>query len=233
MTESADLATPLAAFVAGVATSVHCTLMCGPLGCALLGSRTAAVQERRQAALCYHATRLISYTAIGTLLGAIGMSAAGIFHASISRLLPWAMVFLFVMLAFGWERKLPQIPFFGRWLFRLKLWSGSLPRNRAAALLGVVTPFLPCGPLYLIFGVALVSGSWLTGATLTASFALGTIPLYALVQVGALQWQAELPASAQLWTRRGLALGSAILVGGRAIVHSGSLFIPLKCLLCH
>jgi sulfite exporter TauE/SafE len=233
MMEAADLATPLAAFVAGLATSVHCTLMCGPLGCALLGPRTAAGRKFREAVLCYHGLRLASYTAIGALLGAIGMSAAGIFHTSISRLLPWALVLLFVVLAFGWERKIPQIPLFGRWIFRLRLWTGALPRYRAAAMLGAVTPFLPCGPLYLIFGVALVSGSWMSGAILAASFAVGTIPFYAMVQIGALHWQAGLSANAQLWIRRSLALGSAILVGGRAIVHTGSLLVPLKCLLCH
>ena len=229
---AADLATPLAAFVAGAATSVHCTLMCGPLGCALLGARSASPGEWRRAALFYHASRLVSYTGFGALLGAIGMSAAGLFHAPISRLLPWFMVLMFVVLAFGWERKIPQLPFVGRWLFKLKLRTAALSRNQVAILLGAVTPFLPCGPLYLIFGVALVSGGWITGATLMASFAAGTIPLFAIAQLGALSWQAHLSPNAQLWTRRGLALGSAMLVGGRAALHSGSLLAPLKCLLC-
>jgi len=229
----ADAATPLAAFIAGVVTSVHCTAMCGPLGCALLGSKTASPKEWRRAALYYHISRAISYGVWGAFLGAVGASAAGFFQAPLSRLLPWAMVMLFVVLAFGWEQRLPRIPFLTRFLVKLNLRAAAWPRQRVAVVLGAATPFLPCGPLYLIFGVALISGSWAHGALLTTSFALGTIPLFALAQIYALGWQAQLTPRAQLWTRRGLALGSAILVGGRAAFHSGSLLAPVKCLFCH
>ena len=230
---AADFATPLAAFVAGMVTSVHCAAMCGPLGCALYGAKPASSAEGRDAVLCYHAARAVSYALVGALFGAIGMSAAGLFHASISRALPWAMALFFVVIAFGWERKIPRLPFVNRWIFRLNLRAAALPRNQVAALLGVVTPFLPCGPLYLAFGVALVSGSWLAGVAIMVSFALGTIPLFALAQIGALRWQGRLSPGARLWTRRGLALGSAALVGGRAALHDGSLLAPLRCLLCH
>jgi sulfite exporter TauE/SafE len=120
-----------------------------------------------------------------------------------------------------------------RWLFKLRLRTAALPRNQVAILLGAVTPFLPCGPLYLMLGVALVSGAALTGAQVMASFALGTIPLFALAQVSALHWQGSLAPRAQQWTRRGLALGAALLIGGRAVLHSDSLLAPVKCLLCH
>jgi len=230
---AADFATPLAAFVAGMMTSVHCAVMCGPLGCALLNTRNAAPGEMRKAAFCYHAARIVSYGVVGASLGAMGAAAGGIFHTSFSRMLPWVMALLFVVIAFGWERSLPRLPFVSRWLLKINFQATSLPRTRAAALLGAVTPFLPCGPLYLAFGVALVSGSWIAGAFLMASFALGTIPLYALAQFGAWRWQAQLAPSTQIWTRRIFALGSAALVGGRAFFHDGSLVAPLRCLLCH
>jgi len=230
---AADFATPLAAFVAGLVTSVHCAVMCGPLGCALLGTKPGAPGELRNAAICYHSARVISYSVAGALLGAIGAAAGGIFHASFSRMLPWIMALLFVVIAFGWEQRLPRLPFVSRWLFKINFRAVSLPRLRAAALLGTATPFLPCGPLYLAFAVALVAGSWIAGALLMASFAAGTIPLYALAQIGALRLQARLTPGAQIWTRRLLALGSAALIGGRAILHDGSLAAPIRCLLCH
>jgi len=230
---SADFATPLAAFVAGMVTSVHCAVMCGPLGCALLGTRTATRSEMRNAAISYHAARLVSYSTVGAILGTVGAAAGGLFHTSFSRALPWAMALFFVVIAFGWEARLPRLPFVGRWLLKLNLRAVSLPRVEAAALLGTATPFLPCGPLYLAFGVALVSGSWVAGASLMAAFAMGTIPLYALIQLGAFHWQARLGPKVGIWTRRTLALGSAALVGGRALTHDGSLVAPLRCLLCH
>lgn len=231
--QSLDFATPLAALLAGTITSAHCVLMCGPLGCALFGSRASAPGELRAATAGYHFARLLSYSTIGALLGAIGGAASGIFHAPLSRLLPWIMALFFVVIAFGWERRLPRLPFVGRWLLQLSQRAAALPIRKAAALLGLATPFLPCGPLYLAFSAALVSGSWIAGATLLASFALGTIPLYILGQFGAMRLQASFTPGAQLWTRRVLALGSALLIGGRASLHDGSLMAPLRCLLCH
>lgn len=230
---AADFATPLAAFVAGMVTSVHCAVMCGPLGCALFGAKPGTPREMRQAVCSYHAMRLLSYSVVGATLGALGGAAAGVFHTSFSRLLPWAMAAFFVVLAFGWERYLPRLPLVSRWLFKMNLRATLLPRSTAAALLGAATPFLPCGPLYLAFGATLVSGSWIAGATLMAAFALGTMPLYALLQIGAWRWQGAMTPAVQNWTRRVLALGSAALIGGRALTHNGSLLEPIRCLLCH
>lgn len=230
---SADFATPLAAFVAGLITSAHCALMCGPLGCAFFGSRACSAGDSRAVTAGYHSARIVSYSTIGALLGAIGAAAGGIFHAPLSRLLPWVMALFFTVIALGWERHLPRLPFVGHWLLRLSRRMATLPALWAAVLLGLATPFLPCGPLYLAFGAALVTGSWLAGTVLLASFALGTIPLYAFGQFGIMRLQSAFTPGAQVWTRRILAFGSALLIGGRATMHDGSLIEPLRCLLCH
>ncbi len=232
MSVAADFATPLAAFTAGLVTSVHCAAMCGPLGCALLGTSQARPREQVTAAAGYHGARTLAYATIGGVLGWLGNSAAGIFNAPISRLLPWALAVLFVCVAFGWEQKLPRPLFISRWLFRLNLRARSMKLPRTAALLGFATPFLPCGPLYLAFGVALVAGSAFAGAQLMAAFALGTVPLYAVAQFSAWRWQTRLAPTAWMWTRRSLALLSAALIGGRALLHDGTLIEPLKCLFC-
>ena len=64
--------------------------------------------------------------------------------------------------------------------FRFKVMGmGSTMR---ASLIGLVTPLLPCGPLYMMFGLALANGSALRGAEFSAAFGLGTLPLLALGQ---------------------------------------------------
>ena len=40
---------------------------------------------------------------------------------------------------------------------------GRLRKPAAAAMIGLASPLLPCGPLYMIFGLALFSGSALKG----------------------------------------------------------------------
>lgn len=229
---AADFATPLAAFTAGLVTSLHCAAMCGPLGCALLGGRKASAREQSFAAFSYHASRVIAYAAVGAVLGALGRSAAGLFNAPISRLLPWAFAALFMVVAFGWEQKMPRPLFISRWLMRLNLRAQSMTLTRTATLLGFATPFLPCGPLYLAFGVALVAGGAFGGAQIMLAFAGGTIPFFALAQFTAWRWQTRLAPTTWMWTRRSLALLSAMLIGGRALMNDGTLLAPLKCLLC-
>lgn len=231
--DAAAFATPLAAFTAGMVTSVHCAAMCGPLGCALLARSRAAPGELRTAAALYHVSRIASYAAIGGVLGVIGQSAAGFFGASLSRALPWALALLFLAIAFGWDRFVPQPQFISRLLLRLHLRGAAAAPCRTATALGLVTPFLPCGPLYLAFGVALVSGSFLIGTQLMAAFALGTVPLYALAQAGLLRWQARLSPLGMQRMQRALALVSALLIGGRALLNDGALLEPMRCLLCH
>ena len=53
---------------------------------------------------------------------------------------------------------------------------------RSAAVLGLATPLLPCGPLYFLISLALLSGSALHGAETLLAFGLGTVPLLWLAQ---------------------------------------------------
>lgn len=230
---SADLATPLAALAAGAATSVHCAVMCGPLSCALLGAKSASRNVWHRSVAAYHFARVLSYGTFGAAFGFLGRSAAGVFRAPLGRLAPWVMVLFLLVMAFGWERRLPQIPGIARLVVPLTRRFAGWPREFNALALGFLTPLLPCGPLYLVFGVALLSGSWISGAALTACFALGAIPLYAFTQLGAFGLQARLSPQSQTWVRRILALSSAAVVGGRALAHSDSLLAPVRCLFCH
>ena len=85
-----EATTPLAAFVAGLSTSLHCSLMCGPLAC--------AVQARP---LTYHASRLVSYTLAGALCGGLGAMVAGFLRGDLARFTPWALALVLVFMALG------------------------------------------------------------------------------------------------------------------------------------
>lgn len=192
---NSSLATPLAALVAGLATSVHCTAMCGPLACAM---KVKPVE--------YHASRFISYTAAGAMCGALGQSVAALLQGSTARVVPWAFAVVLLVLGFGLEKKIPQPRFMAAFLFRAKL-------NRS---LGWLTPLLPCGPLWLMLGAAAITGTWTSGALHMASFALGTIPLPLLLQMQAARLQRAISPQAARYTQQALALGSAGLLVWRA-----------------
>jgi sulfite exporter TauE/SafE len=72
-----ETATALAAVGAGLATSLHCIGMCGPLACAL-----------KVRPLEYHGSRLISYTITGGLAGAIGDPLVDLFKGEAARVVP-------------------------------------------------------------------------------------------------------------------------------------------------
>src|SRR5215207_2553032 len=156
-----SLATPLAALVAGLATSVHCTVMCGPLACAL---RVRPAE--------YHGSRFISYSLAGALCGAAGQTVAAALQGSTARLVPWAFAIVLIVLGLGLEKRIPQPRFMAALLLRARL-------NRS---LGWLTPLLPCGPLWLMLAAAAITGSWHGGALLMAAFVLGTMPLPWLLQ---------------------------------------------------
>jgi sulfite exporter TauE/SafE len=142
--------------------------MCGPLACAV-----------RCKPVNYHGTRLAAYTAAGALLGGFGWSLRSYFDNSASHWVPWLLAAVLVVIGFGLDKKMPQPRFISRILFKARL-------NRT---LGWLTPLLPCGPLWLMYGVAILTGSAATGALLLGSFALGTIPLFLVLQAGVLKLQ--------------------------------------------
>lgn len=189
------LATPLAAFVAGLVTSVHCVGMCGPLACAM-----------RVRPAHYQRTRLLAYTLAGALCGALGQTAALALRGSVAHLAPWAMAAVLLLVGCGLERKFPP----PRWLAR------GLFRARFSGALGWLTPLLPCGPLWLMFGVAVLAGSWWRGAGLMAAFAGGTLPLYWLAQTQFIRLQGSLSPHALRWTQQAFAFFAAALLIWRA-----------------
>jgi len=190
-----EIITPIAALIAGLATSVHCTAMCGPLACAM---RVRPAE--------YHATRFISYALAGALCGAAGQTVAAFLQGSTARIVPWAFAVVLIVLGFGLEKKIPQPQFMARLLVRARL-------NRT---LGWLTPLLPCGPLWLMLGAAALTGSWTSGTLHMAAFALGTIPLPLLLQMQALRAQRRLSPRAARWMQQALAFGSAGILVWRA-----------------
>jgi sulfite exporter TauE/SafE len=190
-----EVITPVAAFAVGLATSLHCTAMCGPLACAM---RVRPAE--------YHLSRILSYSLAGGLAGAIGEAAVSLFKGDAARLLPWALAAVLLAMAFGLEKRLPQPRFLSAFLFRARL-------NRS---LGLLTPLLPCGPLWLMLGAAALTGSWWSGALHMLCFAAGTAPLPWLLQTQAARLQNRFSPFFLRWTQQGVALLSAGVLIWRA-----------------
>lgn len=169
------------AFVAGLVTSVHCVAMCGPLSCAFMPAREGEASPHLVLTV-YHFSKLLGYLIVGALAGAFGSVILGAVQDSWLNYLPWFLVFFFIAVAFRLDRFFPKPSLLGRAYGNLTARFRSLGKPLAAGLIGFASPLLPCGPLYMIFGLALFTGSALQGAEFAVGFGLGTLPLLWLAQ---------------------------------------------------
>lgn len=202
-----------ASFALGLAGSVHCFAMCGPLACA---ARGAGVDGRWRRAWAYQGARVVAYATVGLILGATGGGAARVVSLPIERALPWVLVGLLLLSALdpiAHLRRLPAVAGSAEivaWAARLR---ARLSPVGQAAILGAITPLLPCGLLYGIAVGALASGSALRGGLVMGSFAFAAIP--ALV---AAQWGMErLGRLTPRWGRRLVPLMAAAVLIVRAL----------------
>ena len=90
-------------------------------------------------------------------------------------------------MAIRFDQRLPRVRWLGRAYSGLAARLRGRSRVRSAFALGCATPLLPCGPLYFLVSLALMSGSALHGAETLLAFGLGTIPLLWLAQTN-YQW---------------------------------------------
>ena len=172
---------------------------------------------------------MASYALAGGLLALAGDRAAALFSTAPARVLPWALAILFLAFAFRVEKWIPQSKAFAALLLRFRL--TSMRPGVVATLLGFFTPLLPCGPLYLMLGVALLAGSFAEGALLMTAFAVGTVPLLLLLQTQFTRLPFS-PVTLQR-VRQGLALISAALLMWRAVAGAEGLAAPMHCPACH
>jgi uncharacterized protein len=212
--EFASINSPAAAFVAGLVTSLHCVGMCGPLACML-----APARGERADATTVHATyqlsRLAGYTVFGVVAGTVGAVPRAFFSDTLVRFLPWVLVLFFVFVALRLDHRLPQLIWLARLRFKLQARLRTRPRVQVAAMMGAMTPLLPCGPLYFLIALAALTGSAVRGAEFMLAFGLGTLPLLWLAQsqLGWLRQKLSPRGLARFQTT--LALITAVVIGWR------------------
>ena len=212
--EFAAINSPAAAFIAGLITSLHCAGMCGPLACSLMPVRGDRA-DAQTVSTVYHLARLGAYATLGALAGGLGAAPLTWISQSALRGLPWVLVLFFVALALRWDRHLPKLLALTRVTWRLQTWLRGRSRVEAAAAMGLATPLLPCGPLYFLLTLALLSGSALRGAEFMLAFGLGTVPLLWLAQSRSVWIRSRLNP---LWlgrVRLALALAVALVISWR------------------
>jgi sulfite exporter TauE/SafE len=170
-------------FVIGLMTSLHCVAMCGGIN---LSQTIARVEQEQkptsrtstlQPSLRYNLGRIISYTLVGGLVGALGSVIAfdGFFKGIVQLIAGVFMVVMALILLgiFPWLRQfnitLPKT--------LTALVDKQRNRSKSPLVIGLLNGLMPCGPLQAMQLYALSTGSALTGALSMLVFSLGTTPL--------------------------------------------------------
>lgn len=168
-------------FVIGLLTSAHCVAMCGGINLSQCvpyqarstgGNRDLALKP----SILYNSGRVISYTAVGGIVGALG-SAVSFSNAGKGFIALAAGMFMVIMglnmlNVFPWLRKFnPRMPrAFAEKIDKKKDGKGPL-------YVGLLNGLMPCGPLQAMQLYALSTGDPAKGALSMLVFSLGTVPL--------------------------------------------------------
>jgi len=218
----ADLPLLLTVLVASLVGSLHCAGMCGVFVAMAVGAGDKVSRVKLQT--LYHGGRLVGYSILGVVAGAVGQavdlgaSAVGLNHAAAVFA---AVTVITIALASGAKElgwKLPHVPTPG--IAQKAFASGARTAQRLgtpgrALVIGLLTALLPCGWLYAFALVAAGTASPLLGGLVMAAFWVGTVPILALVGFGAGSIRQRLGAKARVAAAVLVAaLGASVLLRG-------------------
>lgn len=176
-----ELTYPAIFFLGVFASLSTCMAVVGGLSLTL--SSKFAAEQKNKATVVFHMARLLGFIILGGIIGILGKVI--IVTSTVSAILK-----LFVAFAMG---------IVGLDLLGVRIPKLVLPKSITSALgifedksgwtnavlLGVATFFLPCAFTQTMQLYAVSTGSFITGALVMGTFALGTLPVLSLVSIGA------------------------------------------------
>ncbi len=171
------------AFVIGLIASVStCMAVVGGLVLSM-SANFAKEGDKVRPQLLFHFGRLVSFFILGGLIGAVGsafqLGITGIFIMGLIVGIIMLILGLNLLDVFPWAKKFqPTLPaFFLNHVQGLK----KINHTFTPLLIGIVTFFLPCGFTQSMQIYTLTTGSFWAGAMTMGAFALGTLPVLALL----------------------------------------------------
>ncbi len=165
-------------FFVGLLTSLHCIAMCGGINLSqcLIPKSDGSTAPGWKPSLLYNGGRVISYTIIGGIVGALGsvVSFSGGARGLVAILAGGFMVIMGINM-------LGLVPVLRKVQIRMPEGIRNTlmgkTGERGPLVVGLLNGFMPCGPLQAMQLYALGTGSAAAGALSMFFFSLGTVPL--------------------------------------------------------
>lgn len=170
-------------FMIGIVASLS-TCMAVVGGLVLSVSATFANENNKvRPQLMFHFSRLLTFFILGGVIGVLG----SLFTLNTTSNFILSLIVGLIMLLLGFKllgifssvkRFLPTLPsFFGDFVKRIPKFNSTF----APVIIGVATFFLPCGFTQSMQIYTLTTGTFLQGGLTMLAFALGTLPVLALI----------------------------------------------------
>lgn len=203
------------AFILGLAGSLHCVGMCGPIA---LMIPTGNGKSKWLSLVLYHSGKILTYLIIGTLFGLI----VGTIHS-------YTVQIIFTFISGGILLLFATIPaflnlveqkgysFFNKAInFKSKL-AKSLSKDKIeySFYIGFLNGFLPCAMVYSAAIIALAQKSFMNSLIVMLLFGLGTVPLLSLFYFFSIKLKSKLKKQANTFrTLSFLVVGVFLIVRG-------------------
>jgi sulfite exporter TauE/SafE/copper chaperone CopZ len=214
--------------VIGLLTGVHCIAMCGGINLSQTlrrdgGSAPTDTYSLLLPSLLYNCGRVVSYTAAGVLVGALGsvITVSGRFQGAVQLVAGIFMVIMGINMLGLFPalrrfsprtlvRRMPKV-------FAVKM--DGRKTGQGPLVVGFLNGFMPCGPLQAMQLYALSTGSPLRGGVSMFLFCVGTIPL--MFALGAAS-SALSGAKGRVFSRRVMQAGAVLVAAlGLAMFSNG------------
>ena len=177
----------LSGFVLGLAGSLHCVGMCGPLSLALPTHHLSA-PLKWLSLFVYQSGRVITYSLLGFLFGLAGRT---IYLAGVQQWFSITLgIFILALTSFYFvQNNILQLSFLNRFYISVSRLIGKIVAGNTGAtgflLLGMANGLLPCGMVYIALAATLSFNKVYQSITFMAMFGTGTMPAMMLVACGA------------------------------------------------
>ncbi|MCC7044757.1 MAG: sulfite exporter TauE/SafE family protein [Acidobacteria bacterium] len=204
------MTTLAAGLVLGLAGSLHCVAMCGPL----VGVVSPVFGRRVTPALWYQSGRLGSYVTVGAIAGLAGAAAD---LAGVARGLSVVAGVAMLLMAVGQAAR-SQTRLGGWWTRQLTRALTAVAGVRGAHPTvsafgaGAVNGALPCGLVYAAAMAAATTGGALEGTAVMLAFGAGTLPVMLGLWTAAARVPAAVRERLRGFTPAALAVVGVILV---------------------
>jgi sulfite exporter TauE/SafE len=189
-----------AGFLFGMAGSVHCLAMCGPLAW-MSGGRSSA-------AAAYHASRVAVYVVLGAIAGAAGGAVAASGWARALAVAAGVVLIAQSLQVLAPVTRFPRV--LVSWLLR-ESWRPAGPCT-TAAILGAANGLMPCGLLYAALITAAGMGDVVAAMGFVAGFGLGSLPIFAALAMSGALVRSRAPRMLRRAMPIALALAGVLLI---------------------